>query len=442
MAGEFNFTDRRLGNLTPPATGRRYVYDRSEPGLELCLTSAGSRIFYFRWRFAGESVHIRLGRWPGLSIDEARTLAHERRGDARGGRDPRAAGEALRREPTLEEAFNTYVERHLRPYKKHPKAAEQVFQHSFRSWRRRRLSTITSLDVRTIHAHLPRHARRRAQLRAVDAVRRRLRNADPAELAAAITAARAKYGPTFGCHQANRALQLLRAVYNFAIKHLGYTGPNPAAGVSLYAEESRERFLAPDELPRFFAALQSEPNMNLRDLVWLLLLTGARRSNVQAMRWADVQLGSNPVWTIPAADTKSGRRQTIPLVAAAVKILQDRQAALGDVAGFVFPADSKTGHLQEPRGAWLRLLERAGLSGLRLHDLRRTLGSWQAGTGASLAVIGKTLGHSSPDVTQVYARLDISPVRAAVEKAVAAMQRAGAKGEAGKIVKFRRGGRR
>ena len=58
---------------------------------------------------------------------------------------------------------------------------------------------------------------------------------------------------------------------------------------------------------------------------------------------------------------------------------------------------------------------------LRIHDLRRTLGSWQAKTGASLAIIGKSLNHKNPATTAIYARLDIDPVRASMERAASAM---------------------
>ena len=77
--------------------------------------------------------------------------------------------------------------------------------------------------------------------------------------------------------------------------------------------------------------------------------------------------------------------------------------------------------MTDPKAAWDRVRERAGLPDVRMHDLRRTLGSWQAATGASLPVIGKSLGHKSTAVTQVYARLDLDPVRLSVNTAVAAM---------------------
>ena len=102
------------------------------------------------------------------------------------------------------------------------------------------------------------------------------------------------------------------------------------------------------------------------------------------------------------------------------------------VGEWVFPSYGKTGHLVEPKKAWNRLLDRAEISDLRIHDLRRTLGSWQAATGASLPVIGKSLGHKNQATTAIYARLDLDPVRQAVNTATAAMLAAGGLGKRGK----------
>jgi integrase len=78
----------------------------------------------------------------------------------------------------------------------------------------------------------------------------------------------------------------------------------------------------------------------------------------------------------------------------------------------------------EPKTAWKRILTRAGIQDLRIHDLRRTLGSWQAATGASLPIIGKSLGHKSLGATQIYARLNLDPVRESLNKATDALLQA------------------
>lgn len=88
---------------------------------------------------------------------------------------------------------------------------------------------------------------------------------------------------------------------------------------------------------------------------------------------------------------------------------------------YVLPGNGRTGHLVEPKKGWSHILKDAGIENLRIHDLRRTLGSWQAITGASLTIIGKSLNHKSPQTTAIYARLDLDPVRASVKKATNAI---------------------
>ena len=154
------------------------------------------------------------------------------------------------------------------------------------------------------------------------------------------------------------------------------------------------------------------------------LLTGARRANVLSMSWEDVNL-QRGTWTIPR--TKNGEAHTVPLVGEAIAILTVRKSS--SEGPWVFPGPGATGHLVEPKKAWARILRRAGIENLRIHDLRRSLGSWQAATGANLSIIGKTLAHKNVSTTAIYARLSLDPVRASMEEATRAMFRAGGYGE-------------
>ncbi len=149
------------------------------------------------------------------------------------------------------------------------------------------------------------------------------------------------------------------------------------------------------------------------------LLTGARRSNVLAMNWNDVNLERGE-WRI--RETKNGTPQSVPLVPDAIAILEARKnSAVCADSDFVFPGTGESGHLVEPKKAWKIVLDKAGIADLRLHDLRRTMGSWQAGTGANLSVI---VNHKSTQTTAIYARLWMEPVRNSMETAASAMLQA------------------
>ncbi|MCG2685361.1 MAG: site-specific integrase, partial [Planctomycetales bacterium] len=211
--------------------------------------------------------------------------------------------------------------------------------------------------------------------------------------------------------------------YNRAKDSLGYEGDNPALGIKRFSEEKRDRFLHADELRAFFVSLQAEPNAMLQHFFLLCLLTGARRGNIQAMRWDEIDFNT-ALWRIAGEDAKAGIPIVIPLTTAALDVLHARQEANG-TSPWVFPSRGKHGHIVEPKAAWKRIIERAGLVDVRPHDLRRSLGSWMAITGAGLPVVGKMLGHTQASTTQIYARLSIDPVRQAAEKATTAMLAAG-----------------
>ena len=152
-----------------------------------------------------------------------------------------------------------------------------------------------------------------------------------------------------------------------------------------------------------------------------------------AMRWSDINVEQN-IWRIPPDESKSSEAMNVPLIEPAIAILQKRKSKTNSI--FVFPGDGGTGHLVEAKRAWKTLLKSAGLTNVRLHDLRRTLGSYQTIGGTSLTIVGKTLGHKSHEATQVYARLNLDPVRASMEKAVDLMM--ASKELPDKIVKMKR----
>ena len=381
-----NLTTTRIEALTCPAgKSRLYVYDAKTPALTICVTRTGSKSWYLYRRVHGSPERIRLGSYPQIGVYTARQVAEKKNADIANGLNPQEVKRTARGEMTLKELFDHYLENHLDPHSK-PKTRQNVlsiWNAYLTDWANRRLSTISRQQVQTLHIHL---------------------------------------GKNRGKVTANRAAELLRAMFNYAIDKLEHDRVNPARRVTMFKEKSRDRFLQPDEMEPFFKALDDElTDPDFRDMVLLLLFVGARRGNIQAMRWDDISL-DRMAWTIP--DTKSGESVVVPLSDQAVEVLQRRQRQ-SDGNPWVFPGPR--GHAGDPKKRWTRLMKRAGISDLVMHDLRRSLGSWQAGQGTSLNIIGKSLGHKSTRATAIYARLDLDPVRVSVNKATAAILRAAAK---------------
>ena len=369
------------------------VHDTRQPGLVFRVRPSGGKAFYLYRKHRGRPVRLKLGDFPGLSVDEARRRCADAIKQMRDGVNPADQRRRERGELTLASLFALYQQEHLRP-----RCTEQTIRQTLWLYKKhlptlhtRRLSDISPARVRELHRAIGERSR----------------------------------------VSANRCVELLRRLLRYAIRHHGHTGAVPTDGVAMFREESRSRFLNPDELRRLFTSCDAE-GQPWADFFRLSVFTGARRSNLQAMAWHDLDL-SGGVWTIPAAQAKSGREMRIPLVPEAMAILERRraeQSVAGDdrvrLGRFVFPAlrlkvQGKTEHLSQPQRPWVRICKRAGLEGVRIHDLRRTTGSLLAAAGVSLPVIGAMLGHADLRATQIYSRLDLGPVRAAMATAAKAI---------------------
>ena len=149
----------------------------------------------------------------------------------------------------------------------------------------------------------------------------------------------------------------------------------------------------------------------------LLLLTGARRGELLAAQWSDVDLEAG-IWTKPGATTKQRTEHRVPLSAAARTLLAKMRSQADDGAEYVFPARGG-GHRPHVNAAWIAARKAAKLNGVRLHDLRHTYASVLASAGLSLPVIGALLGHATPITTHRYSHLFDDPLRAATERASA-----------------------
>lgn len=391
------FTKRNLDALKPPAAGRQYVYDERQPGLCLCLTAAGARTFYFYVKVNGRPQRNRIGPYPSVPIETARTAAKGLAGEIAKGGDPMEEKRAARQQPTLAEAWEVF-ERHGRLHKR-PKSRvedERYWENFLKPWgEKRRLASISRADVIALHARV---------------------------------------GDENGKTRANRMLAVLSSLFTHA-RDIGLESGNPCLGVKRFDEVERDRYLLPHEIGPFFKALAAEANATTRDVFAACLLTGQRSGNVKAMKWADVSLEAG-FWKIGADEAKGGESIIVPLTPIMLEILQRRKAEAGD-SPWVFPGrvDGKAGHVTELAGAWKRICKRAGLRDLKIHDLRRSCGSWQAALGASLLTIGKSLGHRDQATTAIYSKLDLDPVRASLNAAESALLAA-----AGKSAKLLIGG--
>ena len=362
-------TKRKVDAMKRPTTGQLFLRDGELKGFALRVTP-GSKSFILERAIHGRVRRVTLGRYGDLTVDQARDLAKKKIGEIADGKDPAEQRRQQRRAITWGDLERLYLERHG-PQKKSIGNDITILDNHLASWRPRRLTTLTRADICARHA----------------------------EMGAA--------GHPTG---ANAMVRLVRSML-FKAKDWGlYEGENPAARIKMFKEVKRDRFVTPDELPRLWTALQHEPNPYVRGAFFVGLLTGARRSEVLTMRWSDLDLRQG-LWKIP--DTKAGRPHYLPLPGPVVQELLRLPRLDGNP--YVFCGRWGRDHLVNVAKPWRRIRKEAGLDDVRLHDLRRTLGSWMVAAGASLPLIGKALNHSRTETTAIYARLQLDPVRQALE---------------------------
>jgi integrase len=347
MAAELiRFTKRSIGGLPAAPAGKR-VYYRDEEGrsLQLQVTAAGSKTFQvYRW-VRGRPERFTIGKFPDMTIELARREADRINGKLADHERPENLRRSKRGEWTLEALLSDFLT-HKRNRRGAPltDATKRGYQGIFKSYLSRlavrKVSDVTREDVEALHRRIGKEAP----------------------------------------YAANRLLALLSSLFNYAARQGVLKGGNPAAGIDRFPEDARERFVGPEELPYFFQALGHEVS-DYRDVFLLALLTGARRSNVLAMQWGELNL-ERAEWRIPK--TKHGGAHTVPLTAEAREILRGRERAMRErlvaepkdakeeqrnarLRQFVFPSVGETGHLVETKSGWRRILTRAEL--LRLLDM-------------------------------------------------------------------------
>jgi integrase len=358
----------------------------------------GIKTFVLQYRNAqGRTRKLALGRMGELTADEARTKALKLRAAIKDGADPSAERQARRNDPLIGDLVETYLSEGpaAKPAKK-PSSwatdASNLRRHVVPLLGRRHLATITQADVQRFQRDVTK-GKTKADIKSERKRGRAIIEGGPGTAA--------------------RATAVLSAMLQWAVAQ-GYRSDNPAKGVRLNRLQKRERFLSGDELTRLGDALRraEQQGINRQGLamIRLLLLTGARRNEVESLQWDYLDL-KRGVARLP--DSKTGAK-SIPLGAPALEVLSaiDRQ----DGIDWVFPGERGEGHFTGLPKIWCQVAKLAKLPGVRLHDLRHGFASAAVANGASLYLVGKVLGHAHAETTSRYAHLQLDPVRVVADQ--------------------------
>ena len=375
-------TDKLVRALEPPpaTNGRgnnRITYDDSVPGFGARVTSAGAVSFVLNYRRKADGLERRftIGTFPAWSVTAAREEAKRLKRDVDGGGDPVGKFKTEREAPTVAALCAQFEGEHLPRLR--PSTAQMyrglIKNEVVPALGRMKVVKVGFEDIDRLHRNISRRAP----------------------------------------YLANRLLALLSKM--FALSVLWNMRSNsPVRGVQRNQEIKRKRYLSNDELTRLTKTLATYHNVEVAGAIQLLLLTGARKTEVLAATWSQFDFGRG-AWTKPGATTKQKTDHVIPLSAPARQLLALIRERNGS-AKFVFPGPGPTGHRTSLKRDWAQVCKAAGIVGLRIHDLRHSYAAQLASAGLDLHVVGRLLGHTQPSTTSRYAHLFDDTLRAATER--------------------------
>lgn len=369
-------TKRFVETIVPQSDKTLQYWDTELRGFGVLVLPSGRRTYFVQYRNSSRiRKHLKIGVHGQISTEEARTLAKKYLGEIAHGDDPATKRKENRDLPLIKDLAQDYLERYAIPKKRVRSVQEDK-------------KLLQSIILPTIGKQQVKRISRRT-----------------------IESLHLQLGKT--PYQANRTLAVLSKMFSLAIVW-GWREDHPVKGIPRYQEEKRDRWLNEEELDRFWETLECYPNHLAAFVLKLLLLTGARKSEVLKATWEQFDL-ENGVWTKPSHLTKQKKREHLPLSEQALQILSQLKKLDKNESNYLFPSQSRDKPLRDIKSFWERIIKEAKLENVRIHDLRHTHASHLVSSGLSLSIVGKLLGHTQASTTQRYAHLADAPLRQAAQ---------------------------
>ena len=339
----------------------------------------GARIFVFRWQLDGRNRSITIGiHGSDCDCEQARIRAMEMRTAVRMKKDPRTILEKVQEETrTVAEAVNEFTKKIAAGGKHAPGTVAEYTRILNKKvvpvLGERHVADIAFKHVERLHISLKETPR-----------------------------------------EANNVVTVLKVFLGWC-RRMGYrpTGlPSVTEGLEYFTEEVRERMISPDELQRMLAALNALFTDGLVSrhfyyVVWLMVLTGARRGQVEQLRWDQVDFAEG-IMSLKPKDTRRKRSRRAPkkdvrrLTGVTLRIMHHLHETRDEECPWVFPAETKSGHLENTKRPWSALLKAASLSNLHRHDLRHHYANEALEAGIQPKVASDLTGHSEEIITQRF----------------------------------------
>lgn len=395
----------------PPDSTRATLFDTEMIGFSVQAMRTGRKFFRFQWKRKGKQGLETIGEYGAMTVDQARARATTMRGKLYDGQNPTEARQAETAARIRAITVSELIEKWLAE----GRAAAPSKRES--SW---------STDARKLRGHIAPllGSRMAGEITKNDVETAQRQISEGATARDVKTMAKGRSIVRGGQGAARSAVMSLSACFAWAIEQ-GIVDENPCLRVKKPKPRKLERFLSTAEANTLFTVIEEmaaggEVDSAFADMIRLLFLTGARKSEIQALQWSEVDFERRLI-RLARERSKTGEK-TIPLNKKAMSILKARKNKLGKSNAkhelaekrgvYVFPSRAGAAYMMGLQKAWERVRTRAELGDVRLHDLRHSFASFAAANGASLFLIGRALGHSQSQTTERYAHLRDDPLHA------------------------------
>lgn len=360
-------------------TGKRKIdyYDETITGFVLECRRSGGKSYYLRYQDpAGRQRQLRIGAANDLSFEQARKQAIRLRSEIVLGGDPAAKKAKTKAIPIYADLASQHLA-HAKTYQRSYYSTERIIEnHVLPRWEKLRLDEIKQQDVAKWLAE-----KRQSGL-------------------------------------APASVEKIRSMFSRSFvlaKQWEMFDGNPVVNVPrLKFNNARERYLSAEEAKLLLLACACSPNKQLEPIVHLLLLTGARKSELLKAEWRHIDL-DNRMWTLPM--TKNGKVRHVPLAHAAVAVI--KKLPRHDGCLYLFPNSQTMLPIKDFKTSWQKARKEAGLDDVCVHSLRHTAASWLIANGVDIYTTSKILGHSSVASTTRYAHVENKSLLSAVDAGAA-----------------------
>ena len=359
---KLRFTTDSIKRLKPPIDKPKVQYFDSElTGFMIEVKNTGTKTYYYRYRVNTSQKMIRIGTTTELNFQQAKEKYLELKENQTNPQEhsPQKEKPLI----TFKEFYDTYYLPYIQTHIKSYETNISIFKnHILSDLKDTPMLNLKKIDVMSLHSNMLHK-----------------KNLAPAT--------------------ANKLLIFLNSAYNLANTYELLDDYNPCRGVKEYElNNQRQLFLSKAQAKRLLSEVEISPNIHLKYIIPMLLLTGARKREVLDATWSDFDTLNN-LWTIPI--TKNGKKRILPITPPLLELLE----TIPKQSKYLFASPKTKKPYVSIFNSWNTARIKANLPEVRIHDLRHTYASALVNAKCSLYEVQMLLGHSTAKMTQRYAHL-------------------------------------